>query len=336
MWGPFWAYRLLRMTDQRLQRLVNVSIQEQYQRKIGAFCEKDSIIPEGQQKGKRFMICIFLAMLVMGLLLYWNLFRNKPLILSSETCIITEPRTEDGRYIDYRRWYLENHYSDQGIDTDQNGLRTLLLDFGFPSLDELDNGYDYSETGENRQICENEKKGIYRQFQLDISTPPQYKLPEEMLKYDEYLKEKYPGEKNVSIREDKAGRHPLEVLRKGEALADPDAVQWWLDRNSPALDVAAKAIAKDLFIDGLNPLVKYEEHFMLCITYTPFITHFRILMNSFALRIEFRIARGEITQAVDDLVTLAKLQRHIFQENKNWIYFSVFNTLGQKSGACGK
>lgn len=317
--GPFWAWRLLRGMDKRLQRLVNVPIKEQYQKKFGPFCKTDPLIQANRQKGKRrFMIFILLVTLVTGFLLYWNLFRNKPLTLSSGTCIITEPRTADGRFIDYRRWYLENHYSDKDIATDQNGLRTLFQYFGLHSWLDLDNNDDNPEYVQYRKEFEKQKADIYQKYQLDLLTPPKHKLPDEDLQYDVYLNEKYPGEKNASIREEKMGARPLEILRRGITLADPDAVRWWLDRNSPALDDAARAIKKDRFVEVLVPPVKYEEQRIPSPqyrTYSWFL--YQKLAKSFALRIEFRIARGEISRAVDDLVTMAKLKRHIFQVDKS-------------------
>ena len=69
-----------------------------------------------------------ITLAVLALAGWFFLFRSVPLKISPETTILTEPRTEDGRWVDYRA-YLIAQFPKDG-NTEKNSARGMLALFG--------------------------------------------------------------------------------------------------------------------------------------------------------------------------------------------------------------
>ncbi|MCR5163063.1 MAG: hypothetical protein K6C40_03500 [Thermoguttaceae bacterium] len=75
-----------------------------------------------------------ITLAVLALAGWFLLFRSVPLKVSAETTILTEPRTEDGRWVDYRA-YLIAQFPKDG-NTEKNSARGMVELFGLEADDE--------------------------------------------------------------------------------------------------------------------------------------------------------------------------------------------------------
>ncbi len=261
---------------------------------------------------------ILLSFLTLAFAAYWNLFRNKPMMISPETTVLTEPRTSDGRWIDYLKWYQ----SQEGIEpariaSDENGLRILVREFG------TDDAFTVSEyttltNDEEREKYNNqlkeEKEKFYLALGLDVSVAPRRPLPDAEFNYDQYLEEKYPGPENQKIREDKAGKRPLTVFKKGLYQADPDAVQWWLDKNSSALDLAIQCFEKKVFHSGTS-IIPTDQPPVTGLLFSNRALHIiRLLATSLKTKAELDLERGNISAAVSARIALYRLSEKLMNK----------------------
>ncbi|MBQ9456163.1 MAG: hypothetical protein IJU53_10905, partial [Thermoguttaceae bacterium] len=69
-----------------------------------------------------------IVLFVIALAGWFLLFRSVPLKISPETTILTEPLTEDGKWVDYRA-YLIAQFPKDG-NTEKNSARGMLALFG--------------------------------------------------------------------------------------------------------------------------------------------------------------------------------------------------------------
>lgn len=76
----------------------------------------------------KILIITLITLAVLALAGWFLLFRSVPLKISPETTILTEPLTEDGKWVDYRA-YLISQFPKDG-NTEKNSARGMLALFG--------------------------------------------------------------------------------------------------------------------------------------------------------------------------------------------------------------
>lgn len=155
----------------------------------------------------KILIITLITLAVLALAGWFLLFRSVPLKISPETTILTEPRTEDGRWVDYRSYFILQFPKDG--NTEKNSARGMVALFG---------------SGD-----ENFKPEHWKMFGLepfDENRKPPFEIPEPLL-----LNEKFQGcEKNEDC-----------------LAADPEAVREFVTSVSPALDAMAEVIQNSEF-----------------------------------------------------------------------------------------
>ena len=148
-----------------------------------------------------------ITLCVLALAGWFLLFRSVPLKISPETTILTEPRTEDGRWVDYRA-YLISQFPKDG-NTEKNSARGMLALFG--EAGDVEN-LDYWEMLGLEPPEENQKAP--------------FSISDEIL-----LDEKFDDCKKV----------------EDYFAADPEAVREYVSASTPALDAMAEVIQKAEF-----------------------------------------------------------------------------------------
>ena len=148
-----------------------------------------------------------ITLAVLALAGWFFLFRSVPLKISPETTILTEPRTEDGKWVDYRAYRISQFPKDG--NTEKNSARGMLALFG--------------EAGDVENLDYWEMLGL---------EPPEknqkapFSISDEIL-----LDEKFDDCKKV----------------EDYFAADPDAVREYVSAATPALDAMTEVIQKAEF-----------------------------------------------------------------------------------------
>ena len=149
-----------------------------------------------------------ITLAVLALAGWFFLFRSVPLKISPETTILTEPRTEDGRWVDYRA-YLIAQFPKDG-NTEKNSARGMLALFG--EAGDVESFKDYWKMLGLEPPEENQKAP--------------FSISDEIL-----LDEKFDDCKKV----------------EDYFAADPDAVREYVSAATPALDAMTEVIQKAEF-----------------------------------------------------------------------------------------
>ena len=143
-----------------------------------------------------------ITLCVLALAGWFLLFRSVPLKVSPETTILTEPLTEDGRWVDYRSYFISQFPKDG--NTEKNSARGMLALFG--EAGDVEN-LDYWEMLGLEPPEENQKAP--------------FSISDEIL-----LDEKFDDCKKV----------------EDYFAADPEAVREFVSAATPALDAMAEVI----------------------------------------------------------------------------------------------
>ena len=219
-----------------------------------------------------------------------SLFRDVPLEISKETTYITGPLTKDGR-VDYFR-ALELKIYPKTMKTDENGYRILVRKLG-PFIDE------------DTPDAELFRKQAYEKLGLDPATKPTMTYEEPFSFLQRYVKsrnkeKKDPGDEEMWALEAKTWR-PW-TLKTMPMMAK------WLEKNGPALDVLAEAVRKPEFC---RPMTRVDDQTNIISLLLPGIQQTRSFARGLAARANYYIGTGQIDKAIDDVITIKKLGRHV-------------------------
>ena len=285
--------------------------------------------------------CCFIAALCMAipgmavvLLVGWIILIHrvipKPaLVISEETTYVTAPLTADGQ-IDFFK-ALEQKFYPPELATDDNGFRIFVCLFG-------DVGYEGKpEDREFYRLQKNEKLGLDPNVQPTLTLPMDPdKVIEEFYKAqgEEYLDDRFP----IHI-DFKATYSPEEITgllkqreeqrnKDGKKYRERENNQWdrpwtleeypmladWVNEIDAPLDAIADAVRKPIFF---FPLLQSPESVQsgkpqnLLEVKPDQIA--RSVARLFQARATYRIAQGNIDDAIDDQLTLFRLGRLVPQ-----------------------
>ncbi len=225
-------------------------------------------------------------------------FQSQALSISKETTYITEPLKSDGRQVDYFL-AIRQATCPENVATDDNGYRLMVRRLG----PEPDMEPDYFA-----RLCE--------QLGLDAGTlQPDMTCvdPEDFLRayvesavFDETLLDALGAEDRSKER---LADTLVDKLRKPWSLDDLPMMARWLEDSDPALDWIGQAVRKPTFH---IPMVRQHEQTGLAVIIccsTPM--YFRSLARGLCARARFRIAKGDIDGAMDDIFACKRLGRHV-------------------------
>ncbi|MGL6196492.1 MAG: hypothetical protein ACRC2T_16885, partial [Thermoguttaceae bacterium] len=252
-----------------------------------------------QQKKRWFWICLVGSIVALFLGFVGMNLIPIPLQISKETTYITEPRTSDGKYIDYFRAIEQLKYPPE-MRTDDNGFRLIVQ-----KLDPIPSDFKKSLPSDQQilvdQICE--KLGLDPN---KLGPPIPFEIDFESI-LSKYARDNYPN-------------HDSEIIMKRirQCRGTPEETKMitdWIEANSPALDVVVEAAEKPVFCIPYFRDKKTNELEALITLILPNVQDTRSCARNLRTRAEYRLSNGDVNGAIDDTNAILRLGRgvgHIF------------------------
>jgi len=247
-----------------------------------------------------------------GLFVIWYLCvgRGVPPRISRETTWITEPRTADGKWIDYCKAYEQLYYPPE-MQTDENGYRIIArhlgLHIGLPEFRlRYCDGKDYDLDQEALLAQGYEKLGL----------PPDNKPDMKFVTADNFIlnysKESHPDDNDAAFELQTELLHRLNQLRSEPwTLEQNPMMATWFEQTSPVLDLVSDAVAKPVFrMPFVIPEGTDSLQDPIAIMMNP-IQDFRLFAREFQTRFFYYLGNGDIDKAIDDRIALHRLGRHV-------------------------
>ena len=224
-------------------------------------------------------------LVLFAVFVYWNLLRSPPLKISKETTYITEPLTSDGTRVDYFA-VLEKRLNPVEMKSEDNGYRLVVRALG-----------DGAEDGQ----AEARSAQLYEKLGLDPAIKPTMSHQA----FWDYLA-KY-GERE-GADETKVSEWYRQVYEPWTFDHLP-MMKTWLEENGPVLDLLGRAVRKPTFC---MPITRADRQSLSLIAQSPpNVQRMREFARSIAARANYRIGTGDVEGAIDDVVTCARLGRHL-------------------------
>jgi len=223
-----------------------------------------------------------------------------PLTASEEVLRITGPLTDTGR-IDFLKAWEEYAYPPE-LATDDNGFRTFFRQFGDAGRDEY---------LPHRESC---RLHTYKKLGLDPDVPPTLVFPKSPLRIiEDFHEEKENKLSRDQLRsiEKTITEHPW-TLEQFPMLAD------WINEIDEPLDAIAESIRKPIFFIPLLEIpesVQSDDPQCFVHILKPDIELFRAVARMFCVRATYRLGKGDIDGAIDDILTTFRLGRQITQKS---------------------
>lgn len=254
------------------------------------------------------------------LIVFWfNVFRSVPPRVSPETTHVTEPRTPDGRFVDYMAAVEEFVYPPEMM-TDNNGYRLVMRTIGplEKSSDDITQkryamlGLDYIFDKPTVPYMD-----PYEYFKRRYDLYPEEF--DEIVAYMKALRQEAESDDNGEMGYGGANRTIEEEMKTNSWLAwdyvrkYPDLhklqmTQDWLAADKTAFDVLTAAAKKPVFV---TPMIVPSDHISFYDVLLPDIQGIRSFARALAGRVTIRVAEGDIDGAIDDILTCHRLGRHL-------------------------
>ena len=237
---------------------------------------------------------LFLAIFAVSI---WRLlFVSVPLEISPETTIVTEPRTPDGKEVDF--WaYIQSQFP-KDIATDRNAARRLVRIFG--SFDSMQAEGPTPE----RDALVFEKLGLE-------NVEPQLTFQSVSSVFWDLLAKKYP-EHETSEEQEKLFTEEYEagdITDFSSPIYEETFRRAWLEANSPALDAFIREMdAADFFF---YPLIRMEDEKNLQSILLPHAQQLRNFARALSFRIDCRLLDGDLDGALQDRAAGLRIARKI-------------------------
>lgn len=249
------------------------------------------------------------------------LFHSTPLEISKETTLITGPLKSDGKQVDYFRAVELESYPPT-MKTDENGFRIIIREIGVSS-ESTSISYVpaqlYTKLGLDPSILPTKSfEDPYKFIEKYIETLPENTEsfdPKAITESEEAVSEEKATEETMT---DETETEELTVYEKAQQLSrklerpwtleEMPMIEEWLKTNSPALDVVVKAAGQPSF---MIPLLRENETAWLICLLLPEVQHTREFGRGLQTRAHYRIAKGEIDKAIDDIIACKRLGRHV-------------------------
>ncbi|MCL2347013.1 MAG: DUF1559 domain-containing protein [Planctomycetaceae bacterium] len=267
-----------------------------------------------------------------------TVFAGDPVTISRETTFITEPRTSDGKRIDYLKAFEERAYP-QGWNTEQNGYRLIAEKLGVDAMNE--GGVGGNKTEEQQQLF---VKNMYEK--LGISSPS--KKAEKFVEADTLLYKLWNAKKLLNKlqfwKNEKVDDWKDDWKKYSEftgriyhpwTLETVPELKSWLKEVEPTLQIVKEAAEKPVFF---IPAVSWKEHgtFSECGIATE-MQRLRVFARTLAVRANYRLGTGDIDGAIDDILTLRKLGSHLYHQQRviplllGLAFFSISDPIGPEA-----
>ena len=284
------------------------------------------IRPRSSKRCRWIKVIVALFIVVLGVFIWQQFQGTVPLRVSPETTLLTEPLASDGRSVDFRRFF-EEHYP-QGINTDENGFRSLLQLL----FDETDNDEDSVVRLFRESYTALEKLNLpEKNKNIDLSSPEVQLTWQDLITFERYYREftnnEWPEMDFTPRYNLNGGEYVYQILgftncRKNgkeinlsslvpwdkiNGLEDPHNPSQWeseilknLESRLPEFDPIYKtfenAVKKKMFC---IPVLPYEATcYKLNIKYCIFL---------FRVHAAVHLEQGNIDAAINDIASLERL-----------------------------
>ncbi|MDR3109134.1 MAG: hypothetical protein LBU65_05535 [Planctomycetaceae bacterium] len=250
--------------------------------------EADNFTVQNQLKPKRgcrqiFFICL-IFILIAAVPLWWFCIHTTPLQFSKETTYVTDPKTADGKWIDYLAAIEKRHYQPE-MKTDDNGYRILVRACGF-----------VTQSKTHEEVI---RKQTYEKLGLAPTVQPTMKLesPDTVL----------------NMLQDENRNEIIKKYSQQETfwtLNDFPQLENWLKENDAAINLLGEAVRKPAFC---IPLVWHcDTNTMTYQLAIPLETvqYNREMVRAAYGRAKYRIGIGDIDGAIYDTITVHRLGRY--------------------------
>lgn len=270
-----------------------------------------------KKRGCFWKVLTFFVFLTLGF--WWFQLRSVPLEICPETTILTEPRTSDGRCVDYVA-YLYSLYPPE-TKTDRNAAFRILRLVGVPEKDPPSarafRHYGIEKKGlpDEETAC---REYIAQHYAVLGMTPcePEFPMAPDWSEnaYERFLKRKFPNHETDSeeaaMFETANERFLTECGNFGDKAAfDPEFTRAWLEENSPMLDAVSRAISESE-ICCFPFLTEHVPELQV----NPQILLIRDLGEKLLFRAACRIQTGDLEGALADQAVCCRfaqmIQRH--------------------------
>lgn len=252
------------------------------------------------------LLLLFFVLLLPG----WFHFCSVPVRIGAETTILTEPRTADGRQIDYAA-YFQSQYPAE-MKTEKNAARAFARLLG--SLAAQGEGVSAEESARL-------KTQLFEGLGLK-PTDPRFALSDVRKAYEKFLQEKPLGAGDLPQNEkesefqkwkNRQERGELSLFEPADLERNAAFAREWVRDASSALDALSEAVALAEFcrfpFQSLNEKPLAEDLLPLdCLQMLPRIAW------GLAFRAQWRVLEGNSDGAVSDLLTCRRLGWLTLQE----------------------
>lgn len=244
---------------------------------------------------------IALIVLALG---WWNLFRERALVISPETTIITQPRTRDGKYVDYTEAIRLDRPRE--MKTDENAARILVRELR-PDMEQTPRTVWLAA---DDQKAKRIKSAVYRELGLDPDIPETTRLTSFYDDYDAKLREKYPKAQDGSESPEYKELHDRFYYgfagSPEKVKIDEEFTRDWVARNNEALDIIVAASKAKIYQYPFT--MDSDEEWPLSFgLLLPCTQESRNYARSLAFRSAWRVAAGDIDGAIDDIIACRRL-----------------------------
>ena len=255
---------------------------------------------------------VVLFLLLLAAFVYWNFLRTPRLVISKETTYITEPLTSDGKRVDYFA-ALEREFYPPEMKTDNNGYRMIIRALGKAEDDRYDLQGSKIELDTQARTAQ-----VYEKLGLDPTIKPTMTCVESYDFLRDYGTAKGLDRKQAFTLEEK--------LWKPWTLDDLPMMKPWLEQVGPVLDLVSQAVRKPVY---RFPLIRSDEK----ATFVEFtvlgeLQRTRSFARILLARAYYRIGTGDIDGAIDDVITCARLGRHVERQGTMTTYLVGIATEG--------
>ena len=252
--------------------------------------------PNGTKKKSRLRRIGRIFGVLFLLFVIWYVFvgRSVPPRISKETTWVTEPRTPDGKMVDYIAAIELKLYPPE-MRTDDNGYRILVRKIGL-----IETSADIDHTQQR-----------YEKLGLDmVNDPPTLTFTDPHTHFFNIHKNT-PEEFDEILSQDTEVLDSLmiwEEIAKLPEMHELPIVQQWLEENNAALDLVVETTKKNVFVP---PIVVPKQSNCALLILLPDIQGIRGFARGLDYRAIIRISQGDIDGAIEDILACYRLGRHL-------------------------
>jgi len=267
---------------------------------------------------------IIVTLLVL-LSVYWFCFRGVALRISPETTKITEPRTADGKRVDYFQALVA--LSDPKVPPRENGFRMVAEALGRIPFENINMNYwtemcrklDLDPMAPPTTTYYKKTRPLFEAANTELGVTTPLDDPARFVDLPEGTPEDSPFLWNMDRAAQDLIQTKFERMQESPWTGEEDLFMPFMELYiwdiSPVLDLLGEAVRKEVyFIPMIERKIESEAGTISDIL-LPCIQAQREFSRDLNRRIMYFLAKGELDRAIDDTITIFRLGQHLQKEN---------------------